>query len=64
LQWYQKSAAQDHPQGRVGYGIALVLRAGTQEAFQEALTQFHRAAAAGLPAAHYLLGLAAEGALG
>jgi len=60
LTWYQKSAEQDCPQGRLGYGTALMLRADTAEKTSAARDQLVRAAEAGLPAAHYLLGLGAE----
>lgn len=60
LNWYQKSAAQDCPQGRLGYGTALLRRADTAAQTSAARDQLRRAAEAGLPAAHYLLGQAAN----
>src|ERR1700693_1003415 len=64
FEWYRKSAEQDCPQGRVGYLLALMLRADTEEKAFAARDELVRAAEAGLPAAHYLLGVSAERALG
>ena len=64
LAWYGKSAAQDCPQGRLGYGVALMLRADTEEKFAAAHAELLRAAEAGLPTAHYVLGYNAERAIG
>src|SRR5428012_318 len=64
LHWYRKSAEQNCPQGRLGYGIALMLRADTAEKSSAAREQLMRAADAGLPAAHYRRGLGAERAGG
>ena len=60
LSWYRKSAEQDCPQGRLGYAIALMLRADTAEEMFAARDELLRAAEAGLPTAHYLLGVSAE----
>ncbi len=60
FRWYAKSAAQDWPQGRLGYGIALMLEADSAEEMQAARDEFLRAAEGGLLAVHYLLGLGAE----
>jgi TPR repeat protein len=64
LFWYKKSAVQNCPQGLLGHGIALLLRAKAADEFIYAQAELERAAKAGLPAAHYLLGYCAEGALG
>lgn len=54
--WYRKSAEQDCPQGRLGYAVALMSRAADGERVDEAHDHLVRAAGAGLPVAHYLLG--------
>ena len=49
FEWYRKSAEQDCPQGRLGYAIALMLRADTAEKTFAARDELCRAAEAGLP---------------
>ena len=64
FEWYRKSAEQDCPQGRLGYAIALMLRADSADKTSAARDELVRAAEAGLPTAHYLLGVGAERAVG
>ncbi|WP_339086842.1 tetratricopeptide repeat protein [Hyphomicrobium sp. ghe19] len=59
LEWYRKSAEQDCAQGRLGYVIALMKNSeSADKAFVH--EELVHAAAAGLPTAHYLLGVEAE----
>ena len=64
FEWYRKSAEQDCPQGRLGYAIALMLRTDIADNMSAARNELIRAAEAGLPTAHYLLGVAAERGVG
>jgi len=64
LGWYRKSAEQDCPQGHLGYGLALMQRADTADKAFAACDELVCAAHAGLPMAHYLLGVASECAIG
>src|SRR5271166_4312547 len=64
FEWYRKSAEQDCPQGRLGYAIALLLRTDIADKMSAARNELVRAAEAGLPTAHYLLGVAAERGVG
>ena len=60
FEWYRRSAEQDCPQGRLGYAIALMVRTDIEERMSAARDELLKAAKAGLPTAHYLLGVAAE----
>ena len=64
LEWFQKSAEHNYPQGRLGYAIALMLRTKTSENTSAARRELVLAAQSGLPVAHYLLGAEAEDAVG
>ena len=57
--FYQAAAEAGTAQGKLGWAMAL-LRRNTPEAAMQACTLLHSAAAAGLPAAHYLLGAITE----
>ncbi len=60
LSWYRKSAEQDCPQGRLGHALALMRNSDAEESTSVARDELLRAAEAGLPTAHYLLGVFAE----
>ena len=62
--WYRKSAEQDCPQGRLGYALALMSHADTAEKTMAAHGELVRAANAGMVAADFLLGVAAEQGIG
>ena len=60
LEWYGKSARQGCAEGALGYGLALLQRAHDAAGTAAARAQLERAAEAGLPVAHYLLGRLSE----
>ncbi|MGF7160894.1 hypothetical protein FHS85_002525 [Rhodoligotrophos appendicifer] len=62
--WYAKSAAQNYPQGRLGFVIALMLRADTEEKKRAAYLELASVGKTGIPTAHYLLGMSAERGVG
>ena len=61
--WYERSAAAGCPQGMLGHALALN-RKGGETVQREVAVQLGKAAAAGLPAALYLLGVMSERGLG
>jgi TPR repeat protein len=67
LDWYRRSAEQDFPAGCLGYGITLLAQAdggADNTKIACARRQMLRAAEAGLPTAHYMLGIIAEMGVG
>lgn len=64
IEAYSAAAAQDFAPARLGYGIALMLRAWGDADWAAATAELEAAAEAGLAAARYLLGLCAEEGLG
>jgi TPR repeat protein len=61
--WYERSAAAGCPQGMLGHALALN-RKGGETVQREVAVQLGKAAAAGLPAALFFLGVMSERGLG
>ncbi len=62
--WYKRAAESDRPQGHLGYGLALLADATSDEPTFAGVEHIRKAAEADLPLGHYYLGIIYETAVG